>query len=169
MAIHTTNLVIPTKEILKYDDLMSKGCVDLNKLGFPSCGNVKTWSVAFDDGKVFDLRVNTSDDSLWCEGVLLGQLGNSYYEIAVDDVRDYIYGSSFDFKVGDDTYVVYIVADHKSATDTIQEPNYKDIVDRIKNILKPYCNWYERGDTDDDQFKAEYVLDRVIEILKENK
>lgn len=164
--IHRANLVIPTNDILKYDELMAKGHFNLKDFGLPTNGNIITWSAVFDDGKMFDLRVNTSDDDVWCEGVLLDDDGNTFREVAVSDVKDVIYESSYEFNVGEEIYAVYIISDGSPVKVKKTEPNYKDIVGKIKKELDHFYNWYERDEyIEYDQFEAEHTLDRVKTIL----
>ena len=140
----------------------------MKAFGLPTNGNVITWSAVFDDGKMFDLRVNTGDDDVWCEGVLLvsDDKRNCYFEYAVSDVKDVIYETSYEFNVGEDIYSVYIISDGSPVKVKKIEPNYKDIVGKIKKELDHFYNWYERDDdTEYDQFEAEHTLDRVKTIL----
>ena len=110
MKLHEATLAIPAKEVIEYDTLMSQSVVDLDMECLPHMGNIKTWSVEFDNGNVFDLRVNTSDDDVWCEGLFLENSGNCYNEMYVDDVRDQLLGTYwFTDDDNGEKYVVYVV------------------------------------------------------------
>ena len=112
MKLHEATLAIPAKEVIDYDTLMSQSVVDLDMECLPHMGNIKTWSVEFDNGNVFDLRVNTSDDDVWCEGLFLENSGNCYNEMYVDDVRDQLLGTYwFTDDDNGEKYVVYVVTE----------------------------------------------------------
>ncbi len=112
MKLHEATLAIPAKEMIAYDTLMSQSAVDLDKECLPHMANIKTWSVEFDNGNVFDLRVNTSDDDVWSEGIFLESNGNTYSEMCVDDVRDVLMGYyEFTDERNDEKYVVYVVTE----------------------------------------------------------
>jgi hypothetical protein len=112
MKLHEATLTIPSKEVIEYDTLMSQSSVDLDMEGLPHMGNIKTWSVEFDNGNIFDLRVNTSDDDVWCEGIFLDAEETICSEMYVDDVRDTLLGTyEFTDDANNERYVVRVTTE----------------------------------------------------------
>lgn len=144
MNIHAKTLVIKKNTAEKFNDWMSQSVVDLDMECLPHMGNVETWTVEFEkDNKIFDLRVNTSDDDVWCEGILLvkDDERNCYFEYAVSDVRDNLYGT-YAFDTDDGEYIVKVVDEDSN--------NNKD--DKIvnKGLEKKYLALYvDHGETCD--------------------
>ena len=112
MTIHEATLTIPAKEVIEYDTLMSQSVVDLDMECLPHLATIKVWSVEFDNGNIFDLRVNTSDDDVWCEGIFLDAKENICSEMYVDDVRDTLLGTyEFTDDDGNEKYVVRVTTE----------------------------------------------------------
>ena len=103
---HTAKITINPEAINYYDGLMRRSFVDLSVECLPKYGNASAYGVEFDDGRQFDVRVNTSADDVWCEGILFDKDG---LELRCTDVNDTLEGT-WRVECDGDVYEVEVVA-----------------------------------------------------------
>lgn len=111
--VHKVTLRIAKPIIDEFDENYSKEKVDLADLGWKKFDVPLAWSIEFDDGKTFDLRICTGDDEVWNEGILV----DGDYELEVADEREHLAGE-YVFYHRDNKYVV-VVAPYESREYTI--------------------------------------------------
>lgn len=89
-----------------YNRMFNYNTLDLETLDIPKLSNIKTWTADFGNGFFADIKMNTSEEDVWSEGVLFD--GNGC-QVACTDVCDNLEGE-WEFEVGDDVYKVNVLS-----------------------------------------------------------
>lgn len=101
----TKNIKIAQSTIDIYNKMMSTK-VDLAEINLPKYAVINCWNVEFEDGNMINIRVNTSEDDVWCEAVLFNKDGQELY---VDDVKDTLDGT-YECEYNDVKYIVNVIS-----------------------------------------------------------
>ena len=102
---YKSKIEVPEKDLKAYEEMLPYGEKELIEAGIPRLENVKTWTCRFENGNEADIKVNTSEDDVWTEGVLFDKDGN---ELCHTEVCDDIQGE-WDFEFDGDTYEVEVI------------------------------------------------------------
>ena len=100
----TKEITVKPERLAYANGLMAKGTVNLADYDLPKFENIETWTATFPNGISADIKLNTSGDDVWCEGVLFDK---NNLEIACTDVMDKLDGE-YVWSVGSDTYKVIV-------------------------------------------------------------
>ena len=103
MKSYKKDIKIAQSTIDIYNKMMTMK-VDLADINLPKYEMINCWSADFDDGHTMDIRVNTSEDDVWCEAVLFNKGGE---EVDVEDVKDTLDGI-YKCEDNDVVYEVYV-------------------------------------------------------------
>lgn len=102
---YVKELIIPKARFDYLNGLMAKDRINLAEHDLPKYENLETWGVEFGvNGINADIKANTSEDDVWCEGVLFDK---DNLEIACTDVSDRLDGE-YVWTVGADTFKVIV-------------------------------------------------------------
>lgn len=103
MKSYKKDIKIAQSTIDIYNKMMTMK-VDLAEINLPKYEIINCWSAEFEDGNTMDIRVNTSEDDVWCEAVLFDKDGHELY---VDDVKDALDGI-YECEYNDTSYVLFV-------------------------------------------------------------
>lgn len=99
------NIEISKSKLEEYEKMFGYGVEELVENKLPILSTIETFNVEFDNGFEVDIKINTSEDDVWSEGILFDENGGT---CCMTDVCDSL-GGDWSFTFGDDEYVVNII------------------------------------------------------------
>lgn len=108
MTFHK-KLIISKDNFDLYKKYFDYGKDEFARFDIPQNCNLTTWSVKFDNGFEIDIKINSSEDDIWSEGVLFDEEGRT---LATSEVC-YALDGRWSFEFEGNNYIVDVV---KSST-----------------------------------------------------
>lgn len=102
-----TEIRIDRNVLERLNKLLALDSVNPNDHGYAKYALVHIWTASFTDGKEVDIKMNSSEDDFWTEGVLFDDDGS---ELCCSDVSDSLEGE-WEFEYNGNKYVVNVIAD----------------------------------------------------------
>ena len=102
-----TEIRIDQNILDRLNKLLALDSVNPNDHGYAKLGNVDVWTSQFPDGKEVDIKMNTSEDDFWAEGILFDNDGS---ELCCSDVS-YSLEGEWEFEYNGNKYVVNVVGE----------------------------------------------------------